>query len=261
MRYVRLYLYFIRFSLSRAFEFRVDFYFRVAMDCIYYAVSIAFFAVLYTRTGLVGGWTVDQAYVFACGFMFVDAVFMTVFANNLWMLPIFVNKGDLDYYLVRPVSSLFFLSLREFAANSFLNLVIAGGLVAWSLLRYPEPIGPARAAVFVLLLLDGVFVTYLLRLLFITPVFWLHSGRGLDELHFSMEKLGERPHQIYTGWLRGMLLTVVPFAFLSSVPSHVLFEGLTAARLLHIAAVTAGLFAVAVWFWRRGLRAYSSASS
>jgi ABC-2 type transport system permease protein len=261
MRYVRLYLYFIRFSLSRAFEFRVDFYFRVVMDCIYYAVSIAFFAVLYTQTGLVGGWTADQAYIFACGYMFVDAIHMTVFANNLWMLPIFVNKGDLDYYLVRPVSSLFFLSLREFAANSFLNLVIAGGLVAWSIWRYPEPLGAARVAVFAVLLLNGAFVMYVLRLLFITPVFWLHSGRGLDELNFAIEKLGERPHQIYTAWLRGILLTVVPFAMISSVPSHALFSGPTAELLLHVTAVTAGLFAVALWLWRRGLRAYSSASS
>jgi ABC-2 type transport system permease protein len=93
------------------------------------------------------------------------------------------------------------------------------------------------------------------------PVFWLHSGRGLDELNFSMEKLSERPHQIFTGWLRGLLLTVIPYAFISSVPSHALFSGLTLERLAHVTAVTAGLFAGAVWFWRRGLRAYSSASS
>jgi ABC-2 type transport system permease protein len=201
IRYLRLYGYFLRFSFSRAMEFRFDFFFRIGMDTLWYAHHLAFFWVLYRHTPLLGGWTLDQMFVFAGGVFLMDAIQMTLTANNTWMLPITVNKGDLDYYLVRPVSSLFFLSLREFAANSFLNLVIAGGLVAWSLWRYPEPIGPARAAVFVMLLLDGVFVTYLLRLLFITPVFWLHSGRGLDELHFSLEKLGERPHQIYAGWL------------------------------------------------------------
>lgn len=261
MRYVRLYLHFVRFSFSRAFEFRLDFYFRIFMDCVYYAVSIAFFTILYTKTGLVGGWTEAQAYVFVTGYMLVDAIHMTIFANNMWMLPIFINKGDLDYYLVRPVSSLFFLSLREFAANSFVNMVIASSLVAWALWRYPEPLGGARIAFFLLLLLNGTFITYLLRLFFITPVFWLHSGRGLDELNFTMERLGERPHQIYTGWLRGLLLTLVPFAFQSSVPSHVLFGGLTWQTVLHVAAVTGGLFLGAVWFWRRGLRAYASASS
>lgn len=261
MRYLRLYLHFLRFSFSRAFEFRVDFFLRIVMDCVYYAVSIAFFSILYSRTGLVGGWTLDQAYVFVCGLLFVDAIHMTVYANNMWMLPQFINKGDLDYYLVRPVSSLFFLSLREFAANSFLNLLIAAGLVAWSLARYPEPLGAARVVAFLALLVNGGFVMYVLRVLFIIPVFWVHSPRGLDELHFAIEKLGERPHQIYSGWLRGLLLTVLPFGLLSSLPSHVLFDGLTIERAVNVTVVTAGLFGVAVWLWRRGLRAYSSASS
>ena len=43
-----------------------------------------------------------------------DAIHMTVFSNNMWWFPIFINRGDLDYYLIRPVSSLFFLSLRDY---------------------------------------------------------------------------------------------------------------------------------------------------
>ena len=45
----------------------------------------------------------------------------------MWWLPMLINRGDLDYYLVRPVSTLFFVSFRDFAANSFVNLVIATG--------------------------------------------------------------------------------------------------------------------------------------
>jgi ABC-2 type transport system permease protein len=261
MRYLRLYLYFLRFSISRAAEFRVDFYFRVVMDVVYYAVNLAFFGIIYTQTAVVGGWTLDQAYVFVAGFLFVDAVNMTVVANNMWILPVLINKGDLDYYLLRPVSSLFFLSLRDFAANSFLNVVIAAGLLGWAIGRYPEPLGAARIGVFVLLLLNGAFIVYLLRLLFITPVFWLHSSRGLDEMNFTLERLSERPHQIYSTWLRRFVTTLLPFAFLASIPAHALFDELDWRLLAHVTVVTALLFAVAVWLWRRGLRAYSSASS
>ena len=97
----------------------MDFFFRVGDGLHLLRGQRRLLPVLYTRTGLVGGWTLDQTYMFACGYLFVDAIHMTLFANNMWMLPVFINKGDLDYYLVRPVSSLFFLSLREFAANSF----------------------------------------------------------------------------------------------------------------------------------------------
>src|SRR6185503_921918 len=118
IRYLRLYGYFLRFSFSRALEFRFDFFFRIGMDTLWYAHHLAFFWILYRHTTLLGGWTLDQMYIFAGGVFLMDGIQMTMTANNTWMLPILVNKGDVDYYLMRPVSSLFFLSLRDFAANS-----------------------------------------------------------------------------------------------------------------------------------------------
>lgn len=261
MRYVRLYLYFLRFSFSRAFEFRVDFFFRIVMDCVYYAVHIAFFSIIYANVGRIGGWTVDRSYIFVCGFLLADAIHMTVFANNMWWLPVFINRGDLDYYLVRPVSSLFFLSVRDFAANSFVNLVIASGLMVWAVGRYPEELGATRIAVFIAFLAIGGFVTYLARMVFIVPVFWLHSGRGLDDLYYTMDNLAERPHQIFPRWLRWFVLTAFPVAFVSSIPSHVLFDGLTPPTLLLTVLVVGGIFGLVVLFWRRGVASYASASS
>ena len=261
MRYLKLYLHFLRFSFSRAMEFRLDFYFRVVMDIIYYAVHLGFFTVIYQHTRLLGGWDLDQIYVFVCGAMVVDALHMTVFANNLWWLPTFINRGDLDYYLVRPVSSLFLLSLRDFAANSFLNVLIAGGLLGWALSRYPVELSAARVVLYLALLLVGTLVYYLIRMVFIIPVFWFQSSRGLDELSWSFYRLAERPHQIYHDWLRLVMVTVLPMAFAFSLPAHVLFDGPTWEVLLHILVVTSGLLGFVVWFWGRGLRAYSSASS
>ncbi len=261
MRYFRLYLHFLRFSFSRAMEFRLDFYFRVVMDIIYYMVHLGFFTVIYQHTSLLGGWSEAQIYVFICGAMFVDALHMTVFANNLWWLPTFINRGDLDYYLVRPVSSLYLLSLRDFAASSFLNVMIAGGLLAWALGRYPVELSAARVMLYLALLVVGTLVYYLIRMLFIIPVFWFQSSRGLDELSWSFYRLAERPHQIYHPWVRLMMLTVLPMAFAFSVPAHVLFDGLSWGTLLHVVAVTGGLVAFVLWFWGRGLGAYSSASS
>lgn len=260
-RYLRLYTYFLQFSFSRALEFRLDFCFRIVMDAVFYAVNLAFFGILYRHTTTLGGWTLDEARVFVCGVFFVDAVYMTVFSNNHWWLPVFVNRGDLDYYLVRPVSSLWFLSVRDFAANSFVNLVLAGGLMAWALAALPQPLGVARVALYLGLLLVGTLVYALVRLIFIIPVFWLHSARGLDEVSWALSRLSERPHQLYGGWLRLLLVSALPLALVSSLPAHVLFSGLTPARLLHVVGVAAALLLFVRWFWERALHAYSSASS
>ncbi|MCB1045866.1 MAG: ABC-2 family transporter protein [Calditrichaeota bacterium] len=261
MRYLRLYLYFLRFSFSRAMEFRLDFWFRIVMDCTFYAVQIIFFRVLYTQTGFLGGWSFEQSLVFICGFFLIDAIHMTVFANNLWWLPILINKGDLDYYLLRPISSLYFLSLRDFAANSFVNLIIATGLLAWALSSYPGTLGTVPVILFLLGVLNGSLLYYILHICFLIPVFWLHSNRGLGDIFFTLQSYAERPDRIFSGYVRRLLVTALPFSLIVSFPTRVLFEGLTLRLLLHISGVTLLAFLFLLWLWNRGMRAYSSASS
>ncbi len=261
VRYLRLYAHFLRFSFSKAFEFRLDFYFRVVMDCAFYAIHLTFFTLIYGQTETVGGWTLDQAYIFASAYFLVDALHMTILSNNMWMLPILVNKGDLDYYLVRPVSSLFFLSFREFAANSFLNLLIALGIMTWAILRYPGELSAANITTFAALIGCGFFLYGCLHLIFILPAFWLQTNRGLAMVFFSLNRLAERPDRVYTGITRKILLSILPFALIASVPTDTLFVGLTWTRALHMGAAMVGIFGLLLFLWNRALRGYASASS
>jgi ABC-2 type transport system permease protein len=260
-RYLRLYGHFMRFSASRALEFRIDFFFRVFMDLVYYGIQIAFYQVIFLQTPLLGGWNPEQTFIFMAGYLVVDAIAMTMVSNNMWYLPIAVNKGDLDYYLVRPVSSLFFLSFRDFAANSFLNLVFAVGIFAWALARSSVPMGPASIALYVALLFLGAFLHYMMHLLIILPVFWLHSGGALHGIFYSMSRFMERPDRIFTGWVRKFLVTVLPFCLMASFPARLFLEGLRWSVLAHFLIVIAGIFGAILFVWNLGLRAYSSASS
>jgi len=260
-RYLRLYAYFLRFSFSRAMEFRFDFFFRIVMDAIFYAVNLTFFWLLYQQSDSLGGWDFDQTMIFAAGIFVGDAVHMTVFSNNTWWFPIFVNKGDLDYYLVRPVSSLFFLSVRDFAANSFLNLLLALAILLWAFLRYPGPLPAERLLLYGLMMGVGAFLNYVLQMIFLVPVFWTQSGTGLREIWFSLERYAGRPDAIYRGWLRRVLTSILPFALIVSFPTRILFGGAIAPLVLHMVGVTAVAFLVLLLLWRMGLKAYGSASS
>jgi len=261
IRYLRLYRCFLRFSFSRALEFRLDFCFRIGMDIVWNIVNLCFFWVLYQHTTVLGGWTFDQMLVFAGGVFVADAIHMTVFSNNMWWLPILINKGDLDYHLTRPISEVFLLSLRDFAANSFVNLLVAAGILAWALARYPGTLGVGSISLFLALLMIGVLLHYALHMIFLIPTFWMHASSGLREIFFSMEQYGTRPYGIFGGWMARILVSILPFALIVSFPTRALFEGLTASLLLHMLAVTMGAFVVMKLLWNAGLRAYASASS
>jgi ABC-type uncharacterized transport system permease subunit len=191
----------------------------------------------------------------------IAALQMTLFANNLWMLPTYVNKGDLDYYMVRPVSSLFFLSLRDFAANSFINLLMSVGPLSWALARYPGPLGAGGIAVFAGLLLLACVLHFSMQMMFTIPVFWLQTSGGLRGIFWSLDRYTGRPLGILRGWVRRASVSLLPFALIVSVPTTALFGGLSWRLLVHMAGLTSAAFLLMVSMWSRGLRSYASASS
>jgi len=260
-RYFVLYLFFLRFSFSKAMEFRLDFFFRVIMDVIYYVVNILFFKVIFLHTPLLAGWTQEQMMIFVASYLLVDAINMTIFSTNMWWLPYFINKGELDYYLIRPVAPLFFLSLREFSANSFLNLIIASSFFTYTLVHYPGDFSGWEVLLLIALIFNGTLIYYCTHLLMVLPVFWTHSSKGFVDLFYSMGIAMERPDRIYRGWLRMVFTIILPFSLIASFPARIFIEKFDWATFTHLMLVTGGLWVLMLFVWRLGLRNYSSASS
>ena len=261
MRYITLYIHFLRFSFSKAMQFRVDFFFRVFMDIVFYLVQFLFFNVLYLHTNTLGGWNLEQMSIFIAGYIFIDALNMTLFSTNCWWFPFYINRGDLDYYLTKPVSSLFFLSLREFAANSFLNLLIAIGLLTYMLQTYSAPLSAGTVVIYVFLLIVGTFLYHLLHLLFLLSVFWTGSPRGFGDVYFAGVHVLERPDRIFKGFTRFVFLYILPFSIMASYPARFLFNENPIEVLITIGLITTAFFCITLFVWKRGLKVYSSASS
>lgn len=242
-------------------QFRLDFIFRIIMDIIYYIVNISLFKVLYQHTNQIGGWTEGEMMLFIGSYIVVDAVVMTVFSNNMWWLPCYINRGELDYYLTRPVSPLFFLSLREFASNSSINLIIAVGFFIHSLYNFPGEIEFLSFLFFLTFLINGVLIYYVIQMLMVIPVFWTHSGRGFLDLFQTLGVAMERPHTIFKGWLRTLFTMIIPFGVIASMPAQMLIDGVSIKNVIHIVLVTISMWIFMLVSWKRGLKNYSSASS
>jgi ABC-type uncharacterized transport system permease subunit len=110
-------------------------------------------------------------------------------------------------------------------------------------------------------LLNGTFVFLLLQLAFIIPVFWTHSVNGFRDLNWNFVKVSERPDGIFSGWLRKFFVFVLPYCVISSLPARLIIDGPSLGLVGQILGSTAVLFGAVLWFWRSGLKAYSSASS
>jgi ABC-2 type transport system permease protein len=261
IRYLRLYKHFVQFSLIQSMQFRFDFFFKIAMDCIFYLVNILFYKILFTHAGGLAGWSESQVMIFLAGFLMVDALQMTIISSGCWMIPGLVNKGELDYYLLRPVSSLFFLTTRMFAFDSFINVLVAAGIMIWAFVTSPVEYPIYKILIYLLLTLNGTYLFFQMRMIAMAPIFWLHSGRGLEMIYWTLTKFGERPDGIFKGITRLVLVSVVPFAVMSSLPARALFQDNTWEVAGYCVLVVVVMNFVLMKVWNLGLKNYSSASS
>ncbi|WP_141734944.1 ABC transporter permease [Oligoflexus tunisiensis] len=258
-RYVRIYLNFLRFAASRALQFRAELLFRVVMDIIFYSVFLGFYEILYSHTETIGVWNRSQAMIFISGFLLVDALQMTFFADMYHAFQQLYRQGSLDHYLTKPISSWFFVGFRSINFGSLINVGVALSILAWAFHQYPEPISWQAYGVYGLMILAASFLYFLVIFALLMSVFWTESTDGPLSIYFEGVNFATRPHHIFHGVIKGVLLSVVPFSVFASIPAQALFDDVGWGSVLHMMAVVAGFLLLNRWLWQRGLRRYASA--
>lgn len=260
-RHIRTYLALVRFSLSRTMEFRFDLFFRFIMDCIFYSLSIAFFHIIFMHTQLLAGWGYHEVLLFLAGGLLLDGIFMTAIARNIWELPRLVNKGELDFQIIRPVSTLFFVMTRHFDFSSFLNVLLGFAILVYAIGLFPEPLTISQLLGYGFLLLNGLVLMVILRMFTVLPVFWTHSELGFHMLYSSLEQVTERPEVIFRGVSHVIFTTVFPFIIMTSFPARWFFGDLSWLEFSYALSLSLIFFFLMLYVWSRGMKVYTSASS
>jgi ABC-2 type transport system permease protein len=261
MHYLRLYRRFLILAFVRQAEYRVNFLLSTAVGLINVAVALLTFLLIYRFTPDVAGWTQAQVLLLLGVYRIVEGLISLQVSPNLRALGRAIRTGDMDFLLLRPVSSQFLVSLRTLKLPELVNVLVglaltvyAGNLagVRWSVANIAEALAFG---------LCGLILLYTIWFLIVTCAFWLVQVDTLDELFFSISQAARYPVDYFRGGLRTLLTYVVPVAFATTFPTEALL-GRVDVRLLPVGLLLAITALLATHlFWRYATRAYSSASS
>lgn len=216
-------------------------------------VWVLFWALFFRRVGTVRGWDGERMLLLLSVLTCAGGIALGVLANARRVGNMAVD-GDLDGVLALPVPPLAHLLLRRVEAINVGDLVFGLALFAST-----GSHTVARTAVFVGAVI--AVATLLTGFLVLTGSLAFFIGRNEGgELGFhAMLLLGAYPVDVFAGAVKVVLYTVVPAAFVSSVPAR-LIEDFDLGPALGLAGV-AGLFAFAGWAtFTLGLRRYTSGS-
>ena len=217
------------------------------------AVWVVFWVLFFDRVGTLGGWDRESIILLQAVLTTAGGLSLGVFANARRVGTMAVG-GDLDAILALPVSPLPFLLLRRIEPVNMGDLVF--GIILFAVAGDPTP---ARALVFVLVVLAST--TLLTGFLVLTGALAFFIGRSESgELGFhAMLLLGAYPVDLFAGFIRIFLFTVVPAAFISAVPAR-LVDDFDLGRALTLGAVAAAFAVAASTTFTLGLRRYTSGS-
>lgn len=261
LRYLRLLARFARVDLQYELEYRANLVVELVEMAVVIATSIGAVLILFTYTQEINGWTLAEMLVLLGVFYVVQGVEETLFQPSAEKLMEHVRMGTLDFTLLKPVNSQFLASLRHLQLVQVAQIAVGAGVIATGVAELGGNISIGAALAFALTLACGVCLVYAILLSLATLSFWFVRVDNILAIFWAFLDAGRFPVDVYPGWLRVTMTTIVPIGVAVTVPAQALAGRLEPLGLLAVVGGTGLALAFARWFWQRGLRSYTGASA
>lgn len=258
-RYFNVLKFFWGAAIAAELEYRINFVLSSLTSLGNLAGSI-FALFLFYRTGYTfAGWKWEEALVVLGIFTILQGFSSTFLVPNLNKIVDHVQQGTLDFVLLKPINSQFWLSTRTISPWGLPDLIF-GVIVLWyagsklglqgsNYLLGVIPLGFGLVSLYSLWFVLGATSIWFVKIYNVTEVL-----RGLLEA-------GRYPMVAYPAGYRVFFTFVVPVAFLTTVPAEALLGRGEVGWIAGAGFLALFLLVFSMGFWRFALRFYTSASS
>ena len=225
------------------------------------AGSLFVLALLYGRGSSLGGWSWDESLVVLGVYTLLDGFTSAVLQPNLSKIVNHVQTGTLDFVLLKPIDSQFWISTRSFSPWGLPGLAAGAGLIIWAASRAGASWEASRVALMALLLASSAVILYSLWFMLAALSIWFVKVWNATEVLRYVLVAGRYPVSAYPAGLRTLFTLVLPVAFLTTVPAEAILGRVSGSWALASLGVAAAALGLSRWFWQYALRYYTSASS
>ena len=261
LRYMKLYLCFLKNSVIREMAFRVGFFAQMLGSGIQFAVQVLFFNLIYLHTKAIAGWTMPETMFLLATNHLIGSLGAFLFGANLGTIPHHVRNGTLDMILIKPVNAQFFVSIRNVGFSSLPNTLFSLPIFYYSIGHLDVSITFIQMSFYLLLVICGVFIRYSLQMIAMTTSFWTTNVTALYLILFDLFNLTGYPAEIFKGGARIIFSSIVPIIVIANFPTKVIIKAIKFWPILYVIIITLFFLLISRLFWNLSLRKYSSASS
>lgn len=221
MRYILLYCSLIKMNIIRELQFRTNLIVHFLTMFLNFMGNVAFYYFLYSNIGEISGWNKYEIYILVATINIINALFGGVFFFNLIQIPRKIKNYDLDYMILKPVNTVFYLSMKDFNVGLFSGIFFGIVLLIYSLFHLDYQIKFYTAFIYLILVVLGVLILY--SILFFMVTFSLRFVRvnGLIQSFWAIVSIGENPYNIYPKVIKYVGIFLIPSIVIYNFPAIV----------------------------------------
>lgn len=258
-RYLLVLKLFWSTAIAAELEYRLNFVIAT-LSSLGNLIGSLFGLFLFYRTGYTfEGWSWEQAAIVLGIFTLLQGCSTTFLVPNLNRIVEQVEQGTLDFVLLKPISSQFWLSTRTISPWGMPDVIFGSVLIAYAGGRLGLAIG--NYLVGAIPLLFGIISLYSLWFILGATSIWFVKIFNITEVLRGLLEAGRYPMVAYPATYRFFFTFVVPVAFLTTVPAEVMLGRSQVIWVVGAGGLALGLLLASGMFWRFALRFYTSASS
>lgn len=255
--YARIWFTTFKHSLSKSTTYRLEVVARALRGIFLVVVQIVLINAVIGNEETFVGWRKEEMYLLAGVFNTVNYVSWSFFSINLWRMEEKILKGEFDFILTKPFSSIFGASFTEFFIDDLVSAVSGFMLIGYYVINNFGDITFINSIFFIISILCAFAIWFSFELIFASFDF-IKVKNGLRELKKQLVGIGKYPVDIWGGNLKSIFFTFLPIAFVGSVPARVL-QGYYDWRFVVLSVIISIIFVLlARVIWYKSLKKYSS---
>jgi ABC-2 type transport system permease protein len=246
-------------AIAAELEYRLNFAIA-SLSSLANMVGSIFSLFLFYRTGYsFQGWSWTEALVVLGMFTLLQGFSATLLIPNLNRIVEYVQQGTLDFILLKPISSQFWLSTRILSPWGIPDLFF--GLLIIFYAASKLTINPINYFLSFIAIALGMIILYSIWFILGATSIWFVKIHNVTEVLRGLLEAGRFPMAAYPASYRLFFTVVVPVAFLTTIPAESLLGKTALPWLLSAGILALFLLMISHFFWQFALRFYTSASS
>lgn len=261
-RYIKFIILLTKMKLTRMMAFRFDFFGGFIVDGTLLIVQLLMFQAIYSQVDTIGNWGQGEMLIFVGTFAVINAINMSTFFFGTYDIPRKVLDGEFDHYLTKPMNPLLRLTFENVNPGSSPLIVVSALVVVYGCTKLNAPVSALAIVLYILFVLLMTLLWYDVSIILRTVPFFIQSVSGIMQIEDMLLPMSMKlPGIVFEGVFKIIFMLLVPYGLMATIPTQVLTSALTPLGFLYSLAVILCFTAFMLWFWKRGIRNYKSASS